>query len=117
MAETFGSFLKQERELRNIPLEEVSEQTHIKLSYLEAMESNHFEKLPGLTFAKGYLRAYAGYIGLIPEEVLLQFEDYLRKLAGENRVRGNEVNPRQFWLVAFFILVLVATVVIIWFRR
>jgi len=117
MADTFGTFLKQERELRNIPLEEVSEQTHIKFDYLEAMETNHFEKLPGLTFARGYIRAYAGYIGLIPEEVLLRFEDYLKNLAGENRPKPAESNPRQFWLVAFLILVLVATIVIIWFRK
>ncbi|MDX1386508.1 MAG: helix-turn-helix domain-containing protein [bacterium] len=117
MAETFGSYLKQERELRNITLEELSEQTHIKMDYLEAMEGDHFEKLPGLTFAKGYITSYAKYIGLLPEEALLQFEDYLSHLSGEGRNRLDRNNPRMFWLVAFLFLVVVATVVILWFRK
>jgi cytoskeletal protein RodZ len=117
MAETFGSYLRQERELRNISLEELSEQTHIKMEYLQAMESDHFEKLPGLTFAKGYITSYSKYIGLLPEEALLQFEDYLGQLSGEGRKTFNKENPRLFWLVAFLFLVVVATVVILWFQK
>jgi len=117
MANSFGSYLKTERELRKISLEEISEQTHIKLDYLEAMEGDHFEKLPGMTFVRGYLRAYAGYVGLLPEDVLLRFEDYLKQLSGEYRPSPDKANPRLFWLMTFLVLVLVATVVLTWFRK
>lgn len=117
MAESFGSYLKQERELRKISLQEVSEETHIKLDYLEAMETEHFEKLPGLTFARGYLRAYAAYVGLIPEEVLLHFEEYIRKLSGGKSPRQHNTNPRLFWLVTFLILVMTSSIILIWFRK
>jgi cytoskeletal protein RodZ len=117
MNDGFGSYLKKERELRSIPLDELAEQTHIKMDYLEAMESDHFEKLPGMTFVRGYLKAYAGYVGLLPEEVLLRFEDYLNKLSGKHRPPREKSNPRLFWLMTFMVLVVVATVLLTWFRK
>jgi cytoskeletal protein RodZ len=117
MSDGFGSYLKKERELRSISLDELSEQTHIKIEYLEAMEGDHFEKLPGMTFARGYLKAYAGYVGLLPDEVLLRFEDYLRQLSGRNRTRRGKSNPRLFWLMTFMVLVVVATILLTWFRK
>ena len=117
MAETFGAYLKQERELRNISMEELAEQTHIKIEYLQAMESNHFERLPGMTFAKGFLQAYAKYIGLEPDDVLLRFEDTLKQLSGEAKFRPDGQSPQRFWLVSFAILLVIATVIILWFRK
>lgn len=116
MNDGFGSYLKKERELRGIALEELSEQTHIKMDYLQAMEADQFQKLPGMTFVRGYLKAYAGYVGLLPEEVLLRFEDYLRKLSGKGRII-EPTNPRLFWLMTFMVLVVVATVLLTWFRK
>lgn len=66
----FGETLKRERELRKISLREVSEATKIGLRYLEAMEDNRLEQLPGGVFNKGFIRAYAKFIGLDPETIL-----------------------------------------------
>ena len=52
MTESIGSYLRRERELRKISLEEVAEQTRIKIEHLHAIESEHFEKIPGMTFAR-----------------------------------------------------------------
>src|SRR5215831_14039372 len=84
MTESIGSYLRRERELRKIPLEEVADHTRVKIEYLQAIESEHFEKLPGMTFARGYLKAYADCIGLDPEEVLLRFDDFLSRFPGSN---------------------------------
>ncbi len=75
--ETFGSTLKRERELRKISLQEIAEVTHIRLRYLEAIEHDQFEKLPGLTFLKGYVRSYSQYLGLNTDEVLLHLEEFI----------------------------------------
>jgi cytoskeletal protein RodZ len=117
MSETIGSYLKKEREQRNIPLEELAEQTRIKVPYLHAIESEHFEKLPGLTFAKGYLKAYALYVGLLPEEVLSKFEHYLKKHARASAFPGQGTDLRRFWLVTFMVLLLTAAVIMVWFRK
>ena len=67
---TFGETLKRERELRKISLREVSEATKIGLRYLEALEANRFDRLPGGLFNKGFIRAYAKFIGLDGEAMV-----------------------------------------------
>ncbi len=67
---TFGETLKRERELRKITLREVSEATKIGLRYLEALEANRFDQLPGGLFNKGFIRAYAKFIGLDGEALV-----------------------------------------------
>jgi cytoskeleton protein RodZ len=67
---TFGETLKRERELRKISLREVSEATKIGLRYLEALEANRFDQLPGGLFNKGFIRAYSKFIGLDGEAMV-----------------------------------------------
>src|SRR4030095_15218806 len=84
--ESFGASLKRERELRGISLQEVAEATRIRPQYLEAIESDRFETLPGFTFLKGYVRSYAQYVGLNPDEVLVRLDAF---------VQGNDPEYRR----------------------
>ena len=70
---TFGQELRRERELREISLREVSEATKISLRYLEALELNDFKDLPGGVFNRGFVRAYAQYIGVDPETMVTAY--------------------------------------------
>ncbi|HZF11850.1 MAG TPA: helix-turn-helix domain-containing protein [Thermoanaerobaculia bacterium] len=67
---SFGTWLRRQRELREISLRDVAERTKISLRYLEAMEEDRFDLLPAPVFAKGFLREYARYVGLSPDEVV-----------------------------------------------
>lgn len=67
---TFGETLKRERELREISLREISTATKINIRYLEALEQNRFEALPGGLFNKGFIRAYARFIGIDGEAMV-----------------------------------------------
>jgi cytoskeleton protein RodZ len=67
---SFGNWLRQQREIRNITLREISDNTKIGMRYLEALEEDRFEVLPAPIFAKGFLREYAKYVGLDPDEVV-----------------------------------------------
>jgi cytoskeletal protein RodZ len=60
---SFGESLKRERELREISLREIADATKISIRYLEALEQNRFDVLPGGLFNKGFIRAYANFIG------------------------------------------------------
>src|SRR5688572_3995901 len=73
-ADSFGEWLKRQRELRDIGLREVSDTTKINLRYLEALEENRFSALPAPVFARGFLREYARYVGLDPDEVLNYYD-------------------------------------------
>lgn len=76
--ESIGTYLKQQREMRNIPLNEVARATKINLRFLSALETDDLQNLPGPTFAKGFVRSYARAVGLDPEEAMLQMEEHLR---------------------------------------
>src|SRR5919106_4236636 len=67
---SFGNWLRQQREIRNITLREISDNTKIAMRYLEALEEDRFEVLPAPIFAKGFLREYAKYVGLDADEVV-----------------------------------------------
>ena len=68
--ESFGPWLRRQREVRGIDQREVADASKISVRYIEALESNRFEVLPAEVFTKGFLRQYAVYVGLDPEEVV-----------------------------------------------
>ena len=69
-ASSFGDWLRRQREMREISLRDIAERTKISLRYLEAMEADRFDLLPAPIFAKGFLREYARYVGLSPDDVV-----------------------------------------------
>ena len=75
---SFGERLKREREMRNVSLEEIAESTKIGKRNLLALETEEFNKLPGGIFNKGFVRAYAKYLGLDEDQAVTDF------LAAEN---------------------------------
>jgi cytoskeletal protein RodZ len=65
-----GSSLRQARVHRGIELAQVATETRIRTRYLQALEEERFELLPGSVYAKGFLRAYADCLGLETNTVL-----------------------------------------------
>ncbi len=72
--ESFGQYLKQQRELRQISLEEISNGTKISVRLLNALEEEDWDAMPAQVFIKGFIRSYAEYIGLDPSDTLLRYE-------------------------------------------
>jgi len=70
---SFGERMRREREMRGIKLEEISESTKISQRNLLALEDERFERLPGGIFNKGFVRAYARYLGLDEEQAVQDF--------------------------------------------
>jgi len=73
MSEDFGSYLKHERELRGVPLDEIAQSTKISIRFLRALEENRFEDLPGEVFVKGFIRSYGQAIGSNEDELLAAY--------------------------------------------
>ncbi len=67
---TVGSYLREVRESKGIGLEEAASVTRIGRNYLAAIEDGAFDKLPSAAYVKGFLRVYAGYLGLSGDEVV-----------------------------------------------
>lgn len=77
---SFGDRLRREREMRGVSLDDIAEATKIGTRSLRALEEEHFELLPGGIFNKGFVRAYAKYLGLNEDAAVA---DYLAA-AGES---------------------------------
>lgn len=76
---SLGQELKQEREKRGISLEEISRVTRIGLRFLQAIENDNFEALPGGFFNKAFLRAYLNYLGLDEKAILDRYQHLWRQ--------------------------------------
>lgn len=107
---TLGSYLRAEREKRNISLEAISRATKITLKTLEAMERDEFHLLPPPVFVRGFLRAYALYVGLDPQKVLEMY-------AGQSEARElpplikKSPPPRRFPPLAKILVILLLIII------
>jgi cytoskeleton protein RodZ len=113
MVENFGSYLKHERELRGVPLEEISGATKIHIRFLKALEENSFDELPGEVFIKGYIRSYANIIGSDVEEMLNIYKEFvvLKKNEGSNTLQTSSFEEKSKTFLTFGLLILVTAVI------
>jgi cytoskeletal protein RodZ len=65
-----GETLRRARTAQGIKLEEAERVTRIPRKYLEALELENFGILPAPVYARGFLRSYAGYLGLNANDLL-----------------------------------------------
>ena len=79
-----GTTLREARVRRNLTLQQIEDDTKIRVKYVQAMENEDFDIMPGATYVKGFLRTYSEYLGLDPEVIL-----------GEYRSRSGPVREVQ----------------------
>ncbi len=89
--ETIGEYLRRERELRQITLEEMVEGTKIALQRLQELENDRLEDMPAEIFVRGFIRSYAEFIGLNPDEVILRYEEELKALQEKEAAEAGTV--------------------------
>ena len=70
-----GEMLQNARERKGVDLFRAERDTKIRLKYLAALEDSDYGALPPLVYTKGFLRNYAIYLGLDPEDVLIKWRD------------------------------------------
>jgi transcriptional regulator with XRE-family HTH domain len=69
----FGEHLKREREMRGVSIAEVAAATRISTRFLEAIESEHWDSLPGGVFNRGFIRSIARYLGLDEDSMVAEY--------------------------------------------
>ena len=94
MSEDFGSYLKHERELRGVPLDEIAQSTKISISYLRALEESRFEDLPGEVFIKGFIRSYGQAIGSNVDELMAAYHESGSK-SEDSETSPTPVSPEE----------------------
>lgn len=108
---SFGELLKREREMREVSLNEVTVATRIPPKFLEALENQDWEKLPGGFFNRGFVRAIARYLGLDEEHLLAEYDLARGEEKAESPAPENRIPSPSKWLVAVAVLVILLGVV------
>ena len=88
---SFGEKLKLEREKRKITLEQISNSTKIGTRMLQALEEDRFNQLPGGIFNKGFVRAYARFVGLDEDQTVADYLD----ASGDAPPVSTEIAPQE----------------------
>ena len=70
---SFGDNLRRERDLRGVSLREIAEGTKISVRFLQALEEDRLDVLPGGLFPRAFVRQYALFLGLDPEKLVTDF--------------------------------------------
>lgn len=76
--ESFGQFLKRERESRGVSQEDLAHVTRYHISKIEALEKDQYELLPAIPYVKGMIRSIAKYLELDIHEAISRYEEFLK---------------------------------------
>jgi cytoskeleton protein RodZ len=90
-----GQELAAAREARGLALADVAQSLKFAPRQLEALEQEHFDALPGATFARGMVRSYARLLKLDPEPLLQRIADRF-EVPDSNRLAARYHQPVPF---------------------
>jgi len=113
-----GEILSEKRAELGYSLEQIEKETKIRKHYLEAIEKNDFTVLPESTVVKGFIRNYAQYLGLVPENVLAVFRrDFRENEKGQIIPRGmiEPLSEKGFYWTPKLTLILFFSIIILGF--
>jgi transcriptional regulator with XRE-family HTH domain len=111
-----GNSLKEARAARKLSLEEVEEETKIRRKYLQALENEQYDVLPGKVYAKAFLKNYARFLNLDIEEIMAAYDQASAKetqpeqeninLRLEQPEKNRNQKPRYWLYLATVVVVL-----------
>lgn len=113
---SIGAYLQETRVSQGKTLEDAAGVTRIGKNYLLAIEGDQYDKLPGPSYLKGFLRIYATYLGLSGDTIISLYEQSHAPAAIRSPESGAPPLPgkdresregRRLWLVPVVLLVLI----------
>jgi cytoskeletal protein RodZ len=114
--------LKATREALGLSLEDVFNQTRVRVAYLQAIENKEFHLLPVPVYTKNFIKIYARALGIDSEPIIKDYENYLNSLkevqtlppknvSGKKLLSARITSHKTHWVIAF---VLMAIIVVSW---
>ena len=119
MAE-IGQSLREAREAKGLTLDDVEQEIRIRSNYLEALENEDYDRLPGEVYVRGFLRNYARFLGVdltenLTEDSVPQENSNRSQTNGNHRLTMNrpmavplEQSPGRVVLTIFLVLIIAA---------
>lgn len=119
-----GEILRALREQKGMSKKDIGAALNLPERFIDYLEMGDFDKLPGHTFARGYIKNYAKFLEVEnAEELVAVFDNY----TGTNAL-GSSVNNLQqikqikhfsnniYWLISFVIVLIVIGIVFVWWQ-
>jgi len=123
MQESSGSKLARAREALDMSVADVARALRLGIKQVEALEANDYDKLPGRTFVRGFVRNYARLVNLDPDRLVegcfpAQQEAETQHIqAPSQRISFSDHHSKPWlkWLATSFVVVaLVSWGVLVW---
>jgi cytoskeletal protein RodZ len=93
---TLGQQLKQAREEKSISLQEIAESTHISIRFLQAIENDAYDVLPGGVFNRAFVRKFASKVGFDEEQAANLYQEQWQEQGGGEPERGYQLGVEDF---------------------
>jgi len=121
-----GQRLRAERIKKGLTLEEVSKATKIKSSFLLAIEKGEYDKLPPATYAQGFVRNFASFLGIPEREILALFrreyvEEKVVRVLPEGLLKREDFPLKRFRLqqtakLIIFVFIILVSYILFQYR-
>ena len=118
-----GESLRQAREIKGWSVAEVATQLNLTPQRLAQIEAGAFDKLPGTTFARGYIRAYAKLLEMDQNRLVMEFDQFTGTDASGSSVHalGRVEEPVRYSqsilrLVSFLLLLALIGAGFLWWQ-
>jgi cytoskeletal protein RodZ len=113
-----GERFRAAREARGLTLSDVAERIRIRSLYLAAIEDEHWNTIGAPVYARGFMRTYARFLGIDPEEAVAEFtrtqdvpEASIAAAAAESPRPRSRPSGALIWIAGLVAVVLIAFVV------
>lgn len=114
-----GTLLKKARQEKELTLDDIQELTKIRKKYLEAIEANDFEVLPGKVYLKVFVKGYAREVDINYQELLNYYpvldikeeskspihKDYLDGTKVTHKVKRDKGRKKSFLKIIFIVII------------
>jgi len=122
-----GQELKKEREVKGVSLKEIADHTKINLRFLQDLEEDNFDFMPGKFLTRSIIRSYAKYLGLDEKPILELYLHTIQEqghppdlpLEEESRTDSTGKNRKLVWfaLAALFLAVILIVFFLVVLRQ
>jgi len=115
-----GERFRAAREERGLTLSEVGEQVRIRSVYLAAIEEENWKAIGAPVYIRGFLRTYARFLGLDPEEAVSEFNASTGSSPASPSATAAPSSPRQrsmaplLWIAGIVAIALIGFVIFVY---
>jgi len=89
---SIGNILRDKREEKNISIADVAAETRINKKYIQALEDDNYLLIPSQVYAKGFLKAYANFLGLASKDLIGELMNYYKSREEEKKSLSSAPN-------------------------